>query len=159
MQRKNLERLQSEIDSYYRRKSARLRKERENAKKAKEAARKLWEKEDKLIPKKRQLLNEIFAWRDGFVKTKQFKDLFKVLKEKFTDEVFLFGSGYGALSLDNKGNLIEWRGHRWGRESVILSNDAKTAKRFAYQYFKGVNEAIKSGNVYEAMETKLKEKY
>jgi len=170
MQASKLKKLQSEIEQYRSKKLAKQRKEQQEEKEAQERQAKFWREEDKLLPKKMRLIKEIFAWKEEFVKTKQFKQLF----DNSGDEIIVFHSGWGhdnprycglgcwsRLYLEKSGNLKYWAGYKWmpPASGTILNNDEKTARKFTYKYLRELNEAIKLGQIYKTIIKKLKEEF
>lgn len=123
----------------------------------------------KLLPKKIELYKNILAWRNKFIKSKQFK---KVFHER--DECVIFWNGWAhelprfggpgcwsRLYLEETGKLRYWAGYKWmptGPE-IVFTDNLKNAEEFTYKYLEELDISIKTGKVYKTIAEELKEDY
>ena len=166
-----LEKLSEGIQKHEAKKLARVKMEQAEEQKEVEEERKFWGRESKLFPKKKKLYNEILEWRDKFVKTNEFKKIFKIFDKSYQDNIIIFEGGWGhdrhgyyscwsRLFLEKSGDLSYFAGYKWmgtGPEFVLRRNDKndKTVRKLTYSYLKELHDHIRSEEVYKSILSKL----
>jgi len=122
--------------------------------------------EAKLLPKKIKLYKQILAWRNKFIKSKQFKRVFSEFDElvifwsKWGHMEFPeFGGGWSRLYLEESGKLRYWAGYKWmpiGPE-IVFTDNLKNAEEFTYKYLEELYKLIETGKIYKNIAEEVNE--
>lgn len=163
-----IESLDDEIQKYETQKRIADDKRRQYELAKKQKIKALLAEEAKLLPEKIALYKEILAWRDGFVKTEQFKRAFNALSS-----CTIFGSNWGhiklqefgsggcwsRLDMDKSGALGYGAGFKWMGTGprFPLKRNPETAKKLTYNYLKELHNAINTGKIYARIAKELSE--
>lgn len=168
MGKKSIELLDRQIQKHKARKKIGEERERQKDLAGKKKEGSFLAKEAKLLPKRIALHKKIQAWRDEFIKSKQFKRLFSDFDD---DELVIFWNGWGHLKfeefgggwsrlyLEKSGKLRYCAGYKWmatGPE-IVLTPNPETAKKFTHKYLKELHNSIKTGKIYKTIAEELKQ--
>lgn len=180
---KELEELEKKVKE--RKHKLAIEKKKEAREEAKERKKSLsfWAKEKRLYKKKLKIYKEILEWRDKFVKTKTFKNMFKGLID---DAIIIFEGSWGHKKcpkwdtmswsriklyqgddpkgedfLYEKGELIYESGERWpsGPTIKFKKDSDEAVRKLRYEYLKEVHDTIKTGKVYKKIRKEIEEDY
>jgi len=121
--------------------------------------------ENEFAPVKQKFLEEIFQWRNKFIKTEEFREIYNT--EEFS-HLNIFDGRWGheipycrnfgcwsRLNLEEDGNLIYLAGYKYMgiRERFNIEQSTET---FSSVYIKELYDNIKSGKVYSFIADQIK---
>lgn len=167
--KEELESISSTIEKYKQKKQIKQKNEQEERKKEKKEQKIFLKRERELSSEKETFYKEILKWRDGFVKTKQFKEIFKLIPF-YHHGIKIFGDGWAhkiphndeyscwsQLYLRESGDLVYQAGYKWMgvRTEIVLDGDIK---KFSHKYLKNLHKTIKSEKVHENIISELEQK-
>lgn len=126
--------------------------------------------ENEFAPMKQKFFDEIIQWKNEFIKTDEFKEIYQVISQDFF-HLQIFGAGWGheipykndhgcwsQLHLEKEGKLTYLSGYKWMGLRIKL-NLEKDIEKFSSVYIQELHEYIKSGKVYEFIADKIKNLY
>ncbi|MBS3146014.1 hypothetical protein J4414_04395 [Candidatus Woesearchaeota archaeon] len=163
----SIENLNKAIKGYENKKKVRIRLEKEEELKEQEKETKYKENEKKLGGEKLATYKKILAWKEDFIKTKQFKKLFN----KDEDDIIIYWGGWGhkqpsygghgcwsRIYLEKSGRLRYWAGYKWMPTGPDFCLDQKTFQKLSYDYLNKLQQDISKGEIYKTIAKELKER-
>jgi hypothetical protein len=121
--------------------------------------------ENRFAPVKQKFLDKIFQWRDGFIKTDEFRGIYNI---KTFSHLDIFGGRWGhkipycrnygcwsRLNLERDGSLIYLAGYKYMGTSDRFDLE-KDIEIFSPVYVKELCVHIKSGKVYSFIAEEIK---
>ncbi len=107
------------------------------------------------------------GWRDSFIKTKQFKELFN----EDENEVIIYYGDWGhkkpahkdsgcwsRVCLDKLGRLTYQAGYKWMGTQIEFDFRQGATIQLSYNYLNKLHKHIRDGSVYKTIIRKLKER-
>lgn len=124
-----------------------------------DASRRFEEEEDRLYEKKKELYQSIMQWRDNFVKSENFKNLFYENRFYEADRIKLFvmpkpghiylpeceHGHWCVISIDRSGELSYESGYKWCGvdKEFALKNNSGAPRQLTYELLQKFYEFVK----------------
>ncbi|MBU4070506.1 MAG: hypothetical protein KJ646_05995 [Nanoarchaeota archaeon] len=127
----------------------------------------LLKKEETFLPKRKDYFDKILEWKEEFIKTQQFKNIYESLNKTFISLIIFRGGwghripyekGYGCwsnLCLERSRNMIYEAGYKWGGATTLI-NLCRNEEQFSPLYLKKIFDEINDKSIYKKITSEIK---
>lgn len=168
------EKLKKKIEKLQAKKRQKERKKQKKRKRRKRKKKAFWNQEEEHMEQKVKLTNEIFAWADEFVHSKEYEKLCTLIRETTASLLFAAGlwihtgdwghemeGGYGCWSrlyLTEDPAFTYSPGYKWMgqiQESLHFDTPETMAKQLTLTYIEQLHTFIFNGEIYDRFSKEL----